>query len=160
MNEERIKLIKDVVKKIKYSGDCGLQCFTQKINLTVITDKMCPKCGTITPVLLDPKEYNKCDIRDIMEEEGWCFSCAFWENLYRKNKDNPNWVIIEGHSWILKPRKEDDKPRSPFWGLGGTRMVAKKKDGAIMDGNNWWHQGKIPPEFRDLMPDNAEWVED
>lgn len=158
MNEERTKLIKDAIKRIKYSGNCGVECFMRKIDMKVISDKMCPKCGTTTSVFLDPREYDKCDIRDIMEKKGWCFGCAFWENLYRKNKDNPNWVIIKGDSWILTPRKEGDKSR--IWGLGGTRMVAKKKDGTIIDGNNWWYQGKIPPEFRDLMPDNAEWVED
>lgn len=38
----------------------------------------CSICGTTEAV--DPGEFNKCLLRDIMEERKCCFHCAFWIN--------------------------------------------------------------------------------
>lgn len=108
---------------------------------------------------MNPDSFIKGDVRSIMEETGWCFSCAFWESIYRKNKDNPNWVIIEGQSWIAHPIKVDYNRNYPiFVGCGGKWMTAKKENGEIVRTNNWWHQGNIPECFRDVIPDNAKWM--
>lgn len=43
--------------------------------------------------------------------------------------------------------------------MGGKIMEAISNDGRKIISNDWWHQGKIPEEFKELMPDNAKWVE-
>lgn len=43
-------------------------------------------------------------------------------------------------------------------GMGGRMMEAILNDGRKIISNDWWHQGKIPEEFKDLIPDNAKWV--
>lgn len=157
MNEEDMKLLGSEITRIEQlKAD---SCFNpiEIILGNMAVKPMCPKCGTSDVLILNPKEYSKCDIRSIMEETGYCFYCAFWENLYQKNKDNPNWVIIGGYSWILSDIREQDKC-SPLLGLGGVRLIAKKDDGTILDGRDWWGQGEVPQHFKDYMPDNAEWI--
>ena len=46
-----------------------------------------------------------------------------------------------------------------FMGMRGKIMEAISNDGRKIISNDWWHQGKIPEEFKELMPDNAKWVE-
>lgn len=157
MNEEDMKLLGSEITRIEQlKAD---SCFNpiEIILGNMAVKPMCPKCGTSDVLILNQKEYSKCDIRSIMEETGYCFYCAFWENLYQKNKDNPNWVIIGGYSWILSDIREQDKC-SPLLGLGGVRLIAKKDDGTILDGRDWWGQGEVPQHFKDQMPDNAEWI--
>lgn len=159
MNEEDTKLLWSEMARVEQlKAD---SCF-KPIEIMLggeIVKPMCPKCETIDVLVLNPKEYTKCDIRSIMEETGYCFHCAFWENLYQKNKDNPNWVIIDGYSWILGDIKKQDK-RSPLLGCGGSIMIAKKNDGTILEDRNWWGQGNIPPHFRNKIPDNTIWIKD
>lgn len=138
-----------------------------KENLTSDTEdvRKCPKCGHEDGTginhchNMNPEDFVKGDIRSIMEETGWCFSCSCWENIYRKHKDNPNWVIIEGQSWIACPIRTDyNRNCSIGVGCGGRWMTEKKENGEIIKTNNWWHQGDAPECFRDVMPDNAKWI--
>ena len=109
---------------------------------------------------MNPEHFCKCPIQSIMERDGVCYSCAFWIRLYEENKNNPNWLIIDGESWIVHPfvPNTNNKTRR-FMGMGGRIMEAISNDGRKIIFNDWWHQGKIPEEFKELMPDNAKWVE-
>lgn len=71
----------------------------------------------------------------------------------------PNWLIIDGESWIANPfvPNTNNKTRR-FMGMGGRMLEAISNDGRKIISNDWWHQGKIPEEFKDLIPDNAKWV--
>ena len=87
---------------------------------------VCPKCGEYhnpnSIHSMDVSDFVEGDIRTIMEERGWCFQCACWQNIYNVHKDDPGWIRIDGVSWILKPMVEN-VPRG--WnGLGTWR----KKD--------------------------------
>lgn len=84
---------------------------------------------------------------------------SFWIRLYEENKNNPNWLIIDGESWIANPfvPNTNNKTRR-FMGMGGRMLEAISNDGRKIISNDWWHQGKIPEEFKDLIPDNAKWV--
>lgn len=129
--------------------------------------KYCSKCGHedgsgINSLhTMDVEQFMKCNIRDIMEETGWCYECAFFEELLRKHKDNPRWLIIDGSSWIAgnpAPETEVTKPIN-FLGCGGLFKKAKKFTGEIISSNNWWHQGEVSEAFKDVMPDNAVWID-
>lgn len=43
--------------------------------------------------------------------------------------------------------------------MRGRIKEAISNDGRKIISNDWWYQGKIPEEFKELMPDNAKWVE-
>lgn len=59
----------------------------------------CSICGTTEAV--DPGEFSKCLLRDIMEERKCCFHCAFWINHLGLYKNDPKWLVINGASWIV-----------------------------------------------------------
>lgn len=93
--------------------------------------KICPKCGCEDGSgqnnihSMNPEHFCKCPIRSIMERDGVCYSCAFWIRLYEENKNNPNWLIIDGESWIANPfvPNTNNKTRR-FMGMGGRMMEA------------------------------------
>lgn len=126
--------------------------------------KICPKCkhedgsGQNNIHDMNPEHFCKCPIRSIMERDGVCYSCAFWIRLYEENKNNPNWLIIDGTSYIANPfvPNTNNKTRR-FMGFGGRTMEAIKNSGEKVISNDWWHQGEVPECFRDIMPDNAKW---
>ena len=47
---------------------------------------------------------------------------------------------------------------SPFRGYGGKGIKIKLHTGEIIVTNNLWHNGEVPKEFRDRLPDNAEFI--
>lgn len=126
----------------------------------------CPKCGCEDGPGqnnihgMDPGHFCKCPIRPIMERDGVCRPCAFWARLYEGDKDNPNWLAIDGGPWMAHPfaPNANNKTRRSL-GMGGRMMGAISNDGGKTISNDWRHQGKIPEEFKDLMPGNAKWVE-
>lgn len=52
---------------------------------------------------LNPDNYMDCRAKEIMIEKGCCFDCAFFFELIEKQKNNPNWIVIDGESWIFGP---------------------------------------------------------
>lgn len=60
---------------------------------------VCPKCGTPhqphSPHTMDADGFERCEIRTIMEDKGWCYECSFWQNMYDKHKDDPGWYSFE-----------------------------------------------------------------
>jgi hypothetical protein len=46
---------------------------------------VCPKCGTPhqphSPHTMDADGFERCEIRTIMEDKGWCYECSFWQNM-------------------------------------------------------------------------------
>ena len=126
--------------------------------------KICPKCkhedgsGQNKIHDMNPEHFVKCDIRSIMERDGVCYHCAFWIRMYEQHKNDPNWLIIDGTSYIANPfvPNTNNKTRR-FMGFGGRTMEAIKNSGEKVISNDWWHQGEIPECFRDIMPDNVKW---
>lgn len=123
--------------------------------------KKCPRCERYEDEgihCMDPEEFMECEIRTIMEEKGWCYDCAFWQDLYNKKKDDPRWLRIEGESWVAGPVASGFNRSMNFVGCGGRVMTAIKNNGEVITSNNWWHQGDVPECFKELMPDNAKWL--
>lgn len=117
----------------------------------------CSICGTTEAV--DPGEFSKCLLRDIMEERKCCFHCAFWINHLGLYKNDPNWLVINGASWIVHPFVPASERGRSFIGCGG-REKAITEDGREFFSNNWWHQGDIPERFLKLIDKShfAKWV--
>lgn len=107
---------------------------------------------------MNPEHFVKCDIRSIMERDGVCYHCAFWIRMYEQHKNDPNWLIIDGTSYIANPFVPNTNNMTRrFMGFGGRTMEAIKNSGEKVISNDWWYQGEIPECFRDIMPDNAKW---
>lgn len=123
---------------------------------------VCPKCGTPhqphSPHTMDADGFERCEIRTIMEDKGWCYECSFWQNMYDKHKDDPGWVRIDGESWVLKPMVENVPSGWNSLGCGGRKMYINIEGKGIVVSNNCWCQGDVSDAFKDLMPDNATWA--
>lgn len=79
------------------------------------------------------------DYKNICSSE--CFGDKFWLNII-KVKDEC--IIINGECYGFNKNK-------PI----GVKML---NTGEIIVTNNLWHNGEVPNEFRDRLPDNAEFI--
>ena len=50
--------------------------------------------------------------------------------------------------------------RKDWRGSNGRHYKIKMLDGTIVETNDLWHQGTIPEEFREYLPDNAEFIKE
>jgi hypothetical protein len=70
--------------------------------------------------------------------------------------DRENAIVINGVHYRVGSR---NRVQGPFKGFGGRRFDVQMLDGgAILHIDDLWHQGPIPPKFRELLPDNARWI--
>ena len=97
---------------------------------------VCPKCGTPhqphSPHTMDADGFERCEIRTIMEDKGWCYECSFWQNMYDKHKDDPGWVRIDGESWVLKPMVENVPRGWNSLGCGGRKCISISKGRVLL----------------------------
>ena len=89
--------------------------------------------------------------------DGLCFNCSFWEKLIRNAGDNS--IRIDGVHYMANW----DKPMKPrgyqgLQGFAGSLFRIKHEDGRYVETNDLWYQGNIPVQFRERLPDNAEFV--
>jgi len=107
--------------------------------------------------------YSHSEISEMMEAEGLCFTCAFWEihaRNFESDKDNGFVFIVKGNRYF-NGGKVDKKTTRGFLGFGGADWKIKiLVTGEIIETNNLWHQGDIPEYFRHRMPDNAVFLTD
>jgi hypothetical protein len=78
---------------------------------------------------------------------------AFWA---KEAADHPGAVVV-GHTHY---RIQPDRPvrDADLAGHAGRTFHIRFHDGREVTTRNLWHQGTIPPAWRDRLPDNAEWV--
>lgn len=102
----------------------------------------CSKCGKLT------------DIERLVP--GMCFTCGFWhEKLAPHIRDSERTVRTpDGKHYSIG----DKKDRGTMRGFGGRSFYVRFNDGRLEKTNNMWHQGTIPPEFREELPSNAELI--
>lgn len=112
----------------------------------------CEKCGRrgLEMSYMDEREKKLWPLR--------CFSCRVWSDVQRTASD-PKAVVVDGERyWIEKEHPPDARFGMSLNGFGGAKFVIRFKDGREVTTRNLWRQGAIPPQFREAMPDNAEFV--
>lgn len=68
-------------------------------------------------------------------------------------------IRIDGHHYTATPGIVSGN--TSFRGHGGRLFRWCELDsGEVYESNNVWHQGQIPPEFQELLPNNAVWVKE
>ena len=82
-----------------------------------------------------------------------CWHIDFW-NEQVDNKDDPKIVRIDGVQYRIGSKNQDS-----FRGYSGREFRIKLFNGDIIETTNLWHNGDIPEEFKELLPDNAEFQE-
>ena len=91
-------------------------------------------------------------VRDKLIKRQLCFKCNFWiEKVDLVN--HPDSVRVDGsHYWINPERLRP----GAFRGFGGKQFIIIFNNGRRVTTTNLWHQGTIPPRFKDRLPDNAK----
>lgn len=86
-----------------------------------------------------------------------CFTKKFWLSIIEEKKYHP---VINGVCYYC----DVDNPISDsrgFRGFGGRYFKIRFIDtGKIIETNNLCHNGDVPKEFRDQLPDNAEFIQE
>lgn len=97
---------------------------------------VCPKCGAKhnpnSRHSMDASDFIEGDIRTIMEERGWCFQCACWQNIYNVHKDDPGWVRIDGVSWIINLRQRSCQVDGMLLDVEGERCISTSKERVLL----------------------------
>jgi hypothetical protein len=87
-----------------------------------------------------------------MEKVVWHLRGDLWRGPHR-HLDQPV-IRCGGHHYTLGPKPQPGD-RGPF-GHGGRQFAFRYiHSGVRVQSNNVWSQGRIPREFRELLPDNA-----
>ena len=81
-----------------------------------------------------------------------CFYIDFWNDKVQ-GKNDINVVRIKGEQYYIGKENNDG---NKFKGFGGHKSVIKFFDGREVVTTNLWHNGVIPEDFRERLPDNAE----
>jgi hypothetical protein len=79
----------------------------------------------------------------------------FWDDQLA---DRSNAVVIGSVHYRIGKHIANIKPS--LLGFGGRHSTIRMIDtGEIIETNDLWHQGTVPEEYRELMPNNAEFVQ-
>ena len=82
-----------------------------------------------------------------------CFMCNFWQEKVDLAAAG-NSIRIQGSHYELGPETNHS---AGCRGFGGRTFKIKMLNGMKITTSNLWTQGLIPPQFKNLLPDNAEW---
>lgn len=98
-------------------------------------------------------DYDQRDKEILMEQ---AFIEDYWTKLI--DQDIPNRLVINGVHYTHEGMKVG--VRKDWRGSNGRLFTIKLKDGTIIKTNSLWHQGTIPEQFRNQLPNNAEFIND
>lgn len=96
------------------------------------------------------------------EDDGMCFTCSFWTTRYHghlahKDAEYPETIsfIVDGAAYYAHYTREGERGM----GFGGSKFIFERLDtGEQFMSRNVWHQGTVPDNFKDILPDNAKIV--
>lgn len=98
------------------------------------------------------KEIEKSQYTNAVLCSSKCFHVHFWRKIIAEKEKH---IIIGGECY--QDGGDIKNPSSyMFLGFSGRRFWIRYFDGKEITTNNLWYQGKIPDEFRDQLPDTAE----
>lgn len=110
---------------------------------------ICKFCGK-----MDSDNYTKPTGPYILEHSV-CLGHALWTQRAAYHQANPRALIVNGHMYS---DGGESREQSQYLGHGGRRFHIRCLSGDVFTTNNLWFGGCIPEEFRDRMPNNAEFL--
>lgn len=109
---------------------------------------ICKICGSIeSATFTEPSK------SQLIENET-CFHCNHWMQI-AKEQDKTR-LIIKGRTY--SDGGNSPKARGELLGFGGRKWKIDR-EGFVFETNNLWSGGTIPNEYRNLLPDNAHFIE-
>ncbi len=83
---------------------------------------------------------------------GKCFTVHFWQRIIAEKDKH----IIINNECCYDGGNVDNPSRYMFMGSSGRRFWIRFFDGQEITTNNLWYQGEIPKEFREQLPNTAD----
>jgi hypothetical protein len=83
----------------------------------------------------------------------------WWGPGSRVDQADPSKRVVIGSEHYLIGDGTDGCPEDGFLGFGGRRFEIEFFDGRKVTTRDLWHQGVIPPKWRERYPDNARFVQ-
>lgn len=125
-----------------------MQCSTSKISfkISLLKGESCIKC------CICGKEIKKSQYLGAVLCSSECFHHKFWNDIVNEKDEH---LIINGECYY-----NETNPDGIYRGFGGRGFKIKKFDGTIIQTSNLWHQGTVPEDYKDLLPNNAEWIKE
>lgn len=80
---------------------------------------------------------------------------SFWEEIINTKENHP---IIEGVCYYVNIYKPIKLINTKYNGFGG-RWFKILMNGKIIITNNLYHNGTVPDEYKEQLPDNAKFLE-
>ncbi|MEV8636430.1 hypothetical protein AB0395_32735 [Streptosporangium sp. NPDC051023] len=78
---------------------------------------------------------------------------SFWGPGSAVDKADPERrVVVDGEHYLIGDGADS------FRGFGGRRHDIEFFDGRTVTTRDLWHQGTVPPKWRERYPDNAKWA--
>ena len=120
------------------------------------------KC-TICSRIDDPEDYIDSPMKRLMIEKHCCFHCAYWFNRPNENiKGDLVPIIVNGEHWTFRKNEGTAylrMPLSKYVPVGEYKYILLE-DGQLITVTQLRFQGKIPTYFRDLLPNNAVFIDE
>lgn len=119
-----------------------------------------------SPPGTDPDDYTCVECGEIHTPHQWstgaklaarglCHFCAFWTDAYLRVQSGRS-IVVGGNCYSIA---EEPKPgERGFFGHGGSLFRIEYPDGRIVESRNLWHNGDVPPRWRERLPDNARFL--
>lgn len=85
-----------------------------------------------------------------------CHRKKIWLDIIEEREKH---VVIDGECYYLERNNLNGCDRAGFKGFGGRRFRIKFNNGEIIETTNLWHNGVIPDEFRNVLKDEAVFIE-
>ena len=123
---------------------------------------MTEKCS-ICSRMDDPENYIDSPIKRLMVVNHCCFHCAYWFNRPKENlkADLVPVVVNRGH-WSYRKGEGITYAKVAFHrsvAVGNFRYILFE-DGTVNVVSQLRFQGKVPPYFKDIIPNNAVFIDE
>ena len=121
--------------------------------------KECRLCSR--PIKLNYSE----KLNKYLSEKKICYDCSFWYDIYvdyynlvtnNNKKESLEYIWITPDFEMLYSKKSPPNTPRKMLGMNGREIVVETLDGEIQRGNNVWHRGTVPPEWREYMKPNTK----
>lgn len=80
-----------------------------------------------------------------------CFHIQFWKDIIAEKDEH---IVIDGECYYVSP----ESSCSIFRGYCGKSFTIRKFTGEIIHTTNLWCNGTVPDEFKDQLPNEAEFI--
>ena len=102
------------------------------------------------------KEIEKSSYHNAIVCSSECYHEHFWLEIAKEIKEDPKArVVVDGSCYYSKREMPIDNNKYTFHGFDGRIFKIRYNEGETVTTKNLWHNGEIPDNWKDKIPNNA-----